>query len=389
MHIKPPIRKNKIRFEVIISLISICLFADVGVAQRSIDLPKPRKPLVAPSSPPPRTFELIEPPPRNDRPNAVIDRSSDQFQTYRLDIGDSISVFVQQHPEFSFVGVIDQEGNVVVPILGRVPIVGLTLEEVEAKIRYELGRTYLQNEPEVTAVLAGQRPVQLTVLGEVVRPGYYTLLPGSQLTSVLLSAGGSTQAADLRSVKVRRQLSDGTVMEETVDLYTPLISGKAEPKVLLQGGDTVIISRLEVGNDRDYDQVLISRTTLPQQLITVKLLAPVIPSGGALRSITLPNGSTFLDVVAALPIGDDLRINFKEVSLVRFDPELGKVVTQTLNPVATIQDGDISQVVPLRDGDVIVVSRTLLGEVFSAINVLTQPIRDVFSFGNFFNQVFR
>ncbi|MBR8827267.1 MAG: polysaccharide biosynthesis/export family protein [Gomphosphaeria aponina SAG 52.96 = DSM 107014] len=375
--------------QVVVYILSICLFTDCGVAQTSISLPKPRKPVILPTSPPPRTFGIIAPPPRESSPNPIEGRSSSQFSAYRLDIGDAISVLVQQHPEFNFVGAIDSAGNVVVPILGRLPLVGLTLEEVETKISYELSRTYLQNPPQITAVLAGQRPVQLTVLGEVVRPGYYTLAPGTQLSSVLFSAGGSTVDADLRSILLRRQLSDGTVIEETVDLYTPLITGKAEPQVMLQGGDTIIISRLEIGSDRDYDRRLISRTTLPQQIITVRLLAPTIPSGGALRNITLPNGSTFLDVVAALPVGDDLRINYDEVALIRFDPELGRVVTQSLNPVAAIQDGDISQNVPLKDGDVIVVSRTLLGEIFSAFNVLTQPIRDVFSFGTFFDRLFR
>lgn len=341
-----------------------------------------------PPSIPPPTFETGDIPPRNYSPSVYREETSEQFKVYRLDVGDGISVNVSQFPEFSFTGIIDPEGNVLVPILGRVPVVGLTLDEVENKIRYELGSRYLKEEPELFAFLTNPRPAQITVLGEVIRPGYYALAPGTPISAVLLSAGGSTTEADLRSIVVRRTLVDGTIIEENVDLYTPLISGTSLPSFRLQGGDTVIVSKLEIGQDQDYDRSLIARTTLTQSVITVRVLAPRIPSGVALRSLRLPNGSNFLDVVASLPISDRLRINVKEIALVRFDPEKGRVVTQSLSPKAAI-NGEIAQNIPLEDQDVIVVSRTLLGEVLAGINILTQPIRDIFGLTNFFERTFR
>jgi polysaccharide export outer membrane protein len=80
-------------------------------------------------------------------------------------------------------------------------------------------------------------------------------------------------------------------------------------------------------------------------------------------------------------VSDRLRINVNEVSLLRFDSSRGKVVTQKLDPEAAIK-GDISQNVPLEDQDAIIVSRTLLGEVFAFFNIITQPIRDIQSFTN-------
>jgi polysaccharide export outer membrane protein len=143
----------------------------------------------------------------------------------------------------------------------------------------------------------------------------------------------------------------------------------------------VIVSRLSLGTERGYDRQLIARTTLTQPTITIRLLVPVQPSGVALRNITLPNGSTFLDIVASFPVTDSLRIKTNDVALLRFDPDKGGIVTQSLNPRRAVR-GDIAQNIPLRDQDVIIVSRTLLGRVFAAFNVLTQPIRDVFGFTN-------
>jgi polysaccharide export outer membrane protein len=196
-----------------------------------------------------------------------------------------------------------------------------------------------------------------------------------------LAAGGGTPRADLRSIVVRRVLVDGTVLEEKLDLYTPLIKGERLPDMRLQGGDAVIVSKLEVGQETGYNRTLVARTTLTQQNITVRVLAPLVPSGIALRNVSIPNGSTFLDVVASLPVSDRLRINVNEVSLLRFDSAKGGIVSQTLSPIAAVR-GDISQNVPLEDQDVIIVTRTLLGEIFAAFNIITQPIRDISNFTN-------
>lgn len=358
-------------------LLELSISTPPSWGQRSIPNPDPEL-QPAPEAPP--TFEPGDIPPRNYTP-PIFEEDSKQFQVYRLDIGDVISVSVAEFPEFNASSAIDPEGNIQIPILGRVAVKGLTLDEVETKVRYELGRRFLRQEPSVSAVLTTPRAVQLTVLGEVARPGFYTVTPGSDLTAVITGAGGSTSRADLRSVIVRRSLVDGTVLEERINLYDSLIKGKSVPDFRVQGGDTVIISRLEIGQDKDYDRYLIARTSLNQPTMTIRVLVPLLPSGQALRNITLPSGSTFLDVIASLPTTDRLRINVTEVALLRFDPEKRGVVSQTVNPEAALK-GDIAQNFPLEDQDVIVVSRTLLGKIFAAFNILTQPIRDVRSFTN-------
>jgi len=282
-----------------------------------------------PPQPPNPTFPENTIPPAGYSPPGYSpnNRQFRQIQSYRLDIGDQITVSVPDFPEFNSSSPVDPDGNFLVPILGRIPVLGLTLDEVQTKIRLELGRKYLREDV------------------------------------------------------VRRVLVDGTVLEEKLDLYTPLIKGERLPDLRLQGGDAVIVSKLEVGQETGYNGTLVARTTLAQQNITIRVLAPLVPSGIALRNVSIPNGSTFLDVVASLPVSDRLRINVNEVSLLRFDSAKGGIVSQTLSPIAAVR-GDISQNVPLEDQDVIIVTRTLLGEIFAAFNIITQPIRDITSFTN-------
>lgn len=379
-------------------------FAEVSLGQESMPLPQPLPPEnsspypangvpTEPQAPQPNqtsplvapTFEEDELPPRNYKPPVYKERDSKAIETYRLDVGDVVNIIILDFPEFNASGAIDRDGMILLPYLGKMPLLGLTLDEVQDKLAYELGRRFLKEKPEVIASLVAARPVQLTLVGEIVRPGFYTLPPETSIVSVLLSAGGATPKANLRSIIVRRPLHDGTVVEETVDLYTPLLKGEKVPNFRLQGGDTVIVSKLEFGQEQGYDRRLISRTNLVQPTITVRVL---VPSGGnnnsgiSLRNINVRNGSTFLDVVANLPNNDPLRVNFNEVTLLRFDPQKGRVVEQELSPLGAIE-GDLAQDVPLQDQDVIVVSRTLLGKLLSAFSTVTQPVRDVFGFSNF------
>lgn len=363
----------------VLCLTQYTFFPSLSLAQQSFSLPKPAKGTSTPTTPPNPTFSLINPIPGSRVFPPREDDTSRKFSVYRLDVDDVVSINVEQFPEFNFIGPIDIEGNIVIPILGRVNIAGLTLEEVERKVSSELGNRFLLTEPVVFAVLAAPRPVSVTMIGEIAQPGFYTVDSATLLNDILVISGGTKETADLRKVIVRRTLSDGTVIEERVDLYTPLITGAPVPKIPLQGGDTIIVSRLETGNTQDYDRVLVARSTLPVQDITVRVLAPVDPSGQVLQNLALPNGSNFLDILAAVPLVDTLRVNVTDVTLLRFDPERGQVVTQSIN-VRRLLRGDISYAVPLQDGDVIVVGRTVLGKVFAAFNVLTQPLRDVSSF---------
>lgn len=333
-----------------------------------------------------RTFDYFEPIPEGFQVKPFGEESSDQFNAYRLDFGDTVSVVVQRFPEFDFTAILDAQGTVVAPLIGRISLRGLTLEEVETKISYEIGKRFLQEEPQVIAVIAGERPVSLTLIGEVFKPGYYTLAQNTPLSVILTTAGGTTDQADLRSIIIKRTLVDGTVIEEKVDLYTPLIEGKKEPRLKLQAGDTVIVSKLQIGEERDYDRYFISRTNVPVQSITVRVISPVGRTQAQMRNVILPNGSSFLDAVAQLPAVEPL-VTKDQVTLMRFDPELGRVVTQTLNVVDTVEKGDLTQDVLLRDQDVIIVSRTVLGRVLAGFEIITRPIRDVLGFVTYFNNL--
>ncbi len=305
-----------------------------------------------------------------------------QFNQYQLGPGDAITVTVERFPDLSFSGTLNLQGTVVAPLLGPLQLSGLTVEKVQEKIRTGLNRFVI--DPKVTVTLANVRPAQVTITGEVLRPGYYTLQPGSQLSAALLVAGGISTTADLRTILVRRRSAvNNSILEQQVDLFTPLQNGTSLPDLRLQDGDAVIVSKLEVGTATDYDRSLVSRSTVAVQQINVRVLS--YAGGGGIRNVTLPNGSTFVDALTAIGPSSD-NANLRRIALIRFDPEQGKAVTQQLNGKSALM-GDISQNVPLQNNDVIVVGRNLIARLTYALSTFTQPFRDVLGFVLFFDSL--
>lgn len=231
------------------------------------------------------------------------------------------------------------------------------------------------------SLAAVQTPIQVTVAGEVAKPGFYTLPIGSgRISAALVIAGGATAKADLRDVRVRRALVDGSTVEESIDLYTPLANATELFDFPLQQGDTIVVSELIPGNEVDYNRNLIVKSTLVKPRIYVRVLS--YPSGG-LRSFYIENGSTFLDAIDGVPVN---AADLRNIALVRFDRDLGKAISRELDAKEALR-GDASQNPILEDNDVIVIGRNLVGRISYVINTFTQPFRDVLGFLLFFQQL--
>lgn len=306
---------------------------------------------------------------------------SRNFDTYRLGPGDTVFINVRQFPELSLQATLDIQGNIILPLQGAVSLNGLTLDEAEQLIAQVYNQYVIQ--PDVTLTLTAQRGVEVTILGEVVRPGFYPL-GAPQISTALLTAGGTTGEADLRNVRIQRQLPNGELLESTVDLFTPLKEGVALPDVALQDGDVIVVEELDEAALDDYDRELVSQSTLARPQITVRALT-YGPQGANLRAITLPNGSRFADAITNLGLDPSVS-KLDEVGLVRFDAEAGRAVTTTLDGEEAFR-GEVSENPPLRHNDVIVVNRTLLTRITFALNRFTQPFRDVLGFILFFDSL--
>lgn len=302
-----------------------------------------------------------------------------EWRVYRLSAYDTIIIQVQGFPELSTSTIVNGQGQISVPLLGTINAEGLTLAELRDYLQQGYNR-YLVDPIVTTGILTPVNP-DVVVTGEVLKPGFYRVSPFDTVVTALFAAGGATDWADLRSIKIRRQLPDGSMIEKSVNLLSLLVEGAAEPRIYLQDGDAIVVPRRESGIDPGYDIDLISRSNVARSTIRIRIVN--YAGRGGLTTVTLPNGSTFIDALNGVSL-DTARL--RKIALIRFDPEQGKAVTRILDGKAAFM-GDPVQNPPLRDNDVIVVNRNLIARISYALNTFTQPFRDILGFLLFFQQL--
>ena len=303
------------------------------------------------------------------------------FSTYRLGQGDSVAIYVQRFQDFNFQATIDAEGKITQAVLGKISLQGLTIDEAQERVKQAVSR-YVIN-PIVLLSMTNARPVQVTIAGEISKPGLYPLSPQSgRVSSVLLAAGGSTERGDLRSVKIRRSYTNGATDEKEIDLYTPLKDGTPLPDIRLQDGDVIMIPPIDPTKLDGYDRGVIARSTLVKPQIIIRILSY---ARGGLSEVGVPNGSRFVDALAKTALNPD-QANLTKIAVIRYDAVQQKAITFELNGKSAIM-GDPTQNIALQDSDVIVIGRNLIGRLTYALNTFTQPFRDVLGFTLFFREL--
>ncbi len=315
---------------------------------------------------------IIERSPTPAPASTAVSPLAPEFNQYRLGPGDSFFVNVRRFPEASFQATLDLQGNVVVPLAGVINLQGLTLQQAQTRLQSELSRFFI--DPDVGLTLVAQRPVEVTVLGEVTRPGIYPL-PNPELPTALLSAGGTTRLANLRVVQIRRPIQNQSgevvdVVEQSIDLFTPIAEATELPNVRLADGDVVVIPTLTAPEIDTYDRTVIARSTLAQPEINIRLLDYT----RGIRSINLPGGSDFLDALTTATT-DLTNADLSDIALIRFDPVVGEYVTQEINARDALR-GDLNQNPTLEDEDIVVIGRNLIARLSFFFTRVAQPIRD-------------
>jgi len=124
-------------------------------------------------------------------------------EPYLLDTGDRLRVFVYGQPSLSRLYVVDQVGNIAVPLIGNVHARGRTTMDVERTIAAKLGREFVRD-PQVTVDVAQNRP--FFILGEVRLPGQYPYVSGMNIEQAIAIGGGYTERASKRSFRITRKL---------------------------------------------------------------------------------------------------------------------------------------------------------------------------------------
>lgn len=137
---------------------------------------------------------------------------------------------------------VDMHGRIEFPILGKITVLGYTIDEIEAKVKTELLKQYFKETAEifVTVKLAGLR---YTVTGEVAGTGVFTLFQDRvNIIEALANAGDIAQTGDRTDVLVIRQYPDGQKIHH-IDLTD--IKAMKSPFYFIQPNDIILVKPLK------------------------------------------------------------------------------------------------------------------------------------------------
>jgi polysaccharide export outer membrane protein len=159
-----------------------------------------------------------------------------------LGMGDMVRVTVFRNPELTTEAKVSERGTILFPMIGEVPVSGLTPSQAGQRIGDKLrsGR-YVVN-PEVTVSMMQVNSRQVSVLGNVIKPGRYPIDSTSvRVTDFIANAGGiSPTGSDSVTVLMNR---GGRQERIEVDLADMFRRGDLSSNIALEPGDTIYVNK--------------------------------------------------------------------------------------------------------------------------------------------------
>lgn len=154
---------------------------------------------------------------------------------YVLGPGDEIKVQLFGKNNMELVLTVDREGAVSFPQIGPISVAGLDFAQAKALLAEQVKQKMIGVSASIT--MGQLRTIRIFALGDVHRPGSYTVSGLATLSSALFASGGINKIGSLRSIELKR---NGRRIA-TIDLYDFLLRGDTSRDVRLLPGDVVFV----------------------------------------------------------------------------------------------------------------------------------------------------
>src|SRR5438309_3723415 len=158
---------------------------------------------------------------------------------YVIGPGDLLAINVWNEPEVTGKVPVRTDGKITVPLLGEIQASGLTPDLLQFSISKKLNE--FVRDPAVTVAVEEMNSRKFNVLGEVQRPGSFSLIRPTSVLDALAQAGGFRDFAKVKKIYVLRRTSAGGTVKLPFN-YKRITQGQdVQDDVELQAGDTVIV----------------------------------------------------------------------------------------------------------------------------------------------------
>ncbi|MCX7816969.1 MAG: SLBB domain-containing protein [Syntrophales bacterium] len=153
---------------------------------------------------------------------------------YVIGPGDEVRLLLWGRVNAQYNLIVDRDGKITIPQIGPLYVAGMTFEEMSKQIIKQAEQIVGTN---VDVTLGALKTIPIFVLGDVRRPGAYTIGSFATITDALLLAGGPTEIGSMRKIQLRRKGETIT----TLDLYDLFLRGDKSKDVTLMAGDVIFV----------------------------------------------------------------------------------------------------------------------------------------------------
>ncbi|MDA8125061.1 MAG: SLBB domain-containing protein, partial [Deltaproteobacteria bacterium] len=153
---------------------------------------------------------------------------------YVIGTGDEVKLLLWGRINAQHDLTVDRDGKITIPQIGPLYVAGMTFEEMSKQILKQAEQVVGTN---VDISMGSLKTIPVFILGDVRRPGSYTIGSFATITDALLLAGGPTEIGSMRQVQLKRK---GQLIT-TFDLYDLLLMGDKTKDATLMAGDVVFV----------------------------------------------------------------------------------------------------------------------------------------------------
>ena len=161
---------------------------------------------------------------------------------YVIGPGDVLSIVFWRDKDISGDVVVRPDGKISIPLVNEIQTVGLTPEQLRQNVAKGAAKFFTE-EPNVSVTVKQINSRKVFILGPVGKPGTYPLLEPTTVLQLIAQAGGLSEYADRKHIRVIRaeKRPDGVNWQVEVN-YDDILNGvNLKQNVELKPGDTVLV----------------------------------------------------------------------------------------------------------------------------------------------------
>ncbi len=259
---------------------------------------------------------------------------------YLIGPGDVLNIEVWQHPDISRDVTVNHKGDIKLPPVRKMSVMGMNPPLLEEKLGEALSKYLI--DPVVFVTVKEYNSHRVIALGET-KTGMYTLKRKTTLAEFLGQIGGPTDNADVSHIKLIKK--DGEVI--TYDLNEIMKEPQKSQEVVVSGGDTVYVPPLEFNKVYVLGEVRAPKAVVIKGKLT--LIDAIAEAGGY-----TPDAVTSSVMIVRGELGSQkgIRVNLKRI----------------------LKEGDIGQNIELEPGDIVYVPKTFVVHIERFLRGISAPI---------------